>query len=81
MAKAATRPAAEAPLTSGALPIRIERHIKLHCYYDARCDTAVLVRRIEGRHPGALKEFLAKLTPALAESNVYRLRRKPSGWH
>jgi hypothetical protein len=63
------------------LPTRIERHIKLFCYYDPRCDPARLARQIEGRHPGVLRGFLTMLMPAMNDSNIYRLRRAPAGWH
>lgn len=56
-----------------------EAHIKLYCYYDARCDVPGLVRAIEGPQPGVLGGF-PELVETMRESNVSKLRRAPTGW-
>lgn len=63
----------------GVLLRAAEEHIKLYCYYDARCDVPSLIRAIEGPRPGMLGGF-PELVKTMRESNISKLRRAPAGW-
>jgi len=56
-----------------------EAHIKLYCYYDARCDVPGLIRAIEGQQRGVLGSF-PELVETMRASNISKLRRAPTGW-
>ncbi|MDQ0249038.1 hypothetical protein J2W22_001085 [Sphingomonas kyeonggiensis] len=61
------------------LRLAAETHIKLYCYYDARCDLPGLVHAIEKPRPGLLGGF-PDLARTMQASNISKLRRAPTGW-
>jgi hypothetical protein len=76
---AAARKLADTEPESPDLLLAAEEHIKLYCYYDARCDVPGLLRAIEGPHRGLLGGF-PELVRTMRQSNIARLRRAPAGW-
>lgn len=54
----------------------IERHIKLHCVYDAACDIPALAAEVEGERKGLLKEWAKELEESWTGSTLYRLKQR-----